>query len=140
MYDCTSLCDPHCTMYIRRTYHTSLSQRDKRERWPLLTVEAAVNGDSKSTNERGPSLVGSLGLSCRYHRFLFCLGCSSQPSMKYFSLRWTLFHFLCPHRPASWIHRKKRLTTFTSPARMSLTKLSLSRNNLIIPAPGKFGK
>ncbi len=28
-------------------------------RWPLLTVETEVNGDSKSTNERGPSLVGS---------------------------------------------------------------------------------
>jgi hypothetical protein len=29
-----------------------------REGWPLLTVESEVNGDSKSTNERGPSLVG----------------------------------------------------------------------------------
>ncbi len=35
-----------------------------REGWPLLTVETEVNGDSKSTNERGPSLVGSLELSC----------------------------------------------------------------------------
>jgi hypothetical protein len=30
-----------------------------------------VNGDSKITNERGLSLVGSLGLLCRYKRFLF---------------------------------------------------------------------
>ncbi len=30
--------------------------------WPLLTVESEVNWDSKRTNERGPSLVGSLGL------------------------------------------------------------------------------
>ncbi len=30
---------------------------------PLLTVETEVNGGFKSTNERGPSLVGSLGLS-----------------------------------------------------------------------------
>ncbi len=36
--------------------------RETREWWPLLTVEAEVNGDSKSTNEMGPSLVGSLGL------------------------------------------------------------------------------
>ncbi len=28
--------------------------------WPLLTDEAEEDGDSKSTNERGPSLVGSL--------------------------------------------------------------------------------
>jgi hypothetical protein len=37
--------------------------------WPLLTVETEVNGDSKRTNERGPSLVGSLASSCRYSRF-----------------------------------------------------------------------
>jgi hypothetical protein len=37
--------------------------------WPLLTVETEVNVDSKSTNERGPSLVSSLALSCLYRRF-----------------------------------------------------------------------
>ncbi len=31
--------------------------RETREGWTLLTVETKVNGDSKSTNERGPSLV-----------------------------------------------------------------------------------
>ncbi len=51
----------------------------------LLTVETEVNGDSKRTNERGPSFVGSLGLSCRYKRFCpAVLGCSSPPSTKYF--------------------------------------------------------
>ncbi len=30
---------------------------------PYLIVETKVNGDSKSSNERGPFLVGSLGLS-----------------------------------------------------------------------------
>jgi hypothetical protein len=35
-----------------------LDQRDHRGEWPLLTVETEVNGDSKSTNERGyPWLV-----------------------------------------------------------------------------------
>ncbi len=33
----------------------SVSPRETREGWPLLTVETGVNGDSKSTNERGPS-------------------------------------------------------------------------------------
>ncbi len=48
--------------------------RETREGWwPLLTVETKVNGDSKSTNERGPSLVSSLGMSCRYKRFCFAL-------------------------------------------------------------------
>ncbi len=68
--------------------------------WPMLTVETDVNGDSKRKNERGPFLVGSLGLPCRYYRFLFCLGCCSRPSI--FFPRRTLFPFHCPHRPASW--------------------------------------
>ncbi len=34
---------------------------------------------------------------------------------------------------------KKRLATFPSPARMSLTKLSLGGNNLIISTQGEFG-
>jgi hypothetical protein len=36
-----------------------VQHREPREGWPLLTNETEVNGDSKSTNERGPSLVGS---------------------------------------------------------------------------------
>jgi hypothetical protein len=36
-------------------------------------------------------------------------------------------------------HGKKRLSIFPSPVGMSLTKLSLSENNLIIPGQGKFG-
>ncbi len=60
-----------------------------------MPVETEMNGDSKSTNERCRSLVGLLGLSCRYKRFLFCLGCSSRPSTKYF---FSLSQFLCTHR------------------------------------------
>jgi hypothetical protein len=41
----------------------------------MLAVETEVNGDSKSINERGPSLVGSLvGIDVRCKGFLFCLG------------------------------------------------------------------
>ncbi len=52
----------------------------------------------------GPSVVGSLGSSCRYKRFLSCLGCSNQNSTKYFfSLPHTFWHYcMCPHRPAIW--------------------------------------
>jgi hypothetical protein len=57
-----------------------------REGWPLLTVGTEVNGDSKSTNVRGPSLGGSLGSFCRYKILLSCLGYSGLPSTKYFSL------------------------------------------------------
>ncbi len=38
---------------------------EDREGWPLLTVETEANGDSRSTYERDPSLVGSLGSSTR---------------------------------------------------------------------------
>jgi hypothetical protein len=58
--------------------------RETREGWPLLTFESEVNGDSKRTNERGSFLVGSLGLSCQYKRFLSCLGCSSRSGYKIF--------------------------------------------------------
>ncbi len=44
--------------------------RETREEWPLLTIETKVSGDSKSTNKRGPFLVGSLDSSCRYNIFL----------------------------------------------------------------------
>jgi hypothetical protein len=39
-----------------------VGDREAREGWPLPTVETQINGDSKSTNERGKSLVGSLDL------------------------------------------------------------------------------
>ncbi len=48
------------------------------------TNKNEVNGDSKSTNVRGPSLVGSLVLPCLYKRFLFILGCYNRSSTKYF--------------------------------------------------------
>jgi hypothetical protein len=73
----------------------SYSERLERG-WPLLIVETEVNGDSKSTNERGSSLVGLLGLPCRYKRFLPCLGCSSQPSTNIFSLTIHYFNSCVP--------------------------------------------
>ncbi len=70
----------------------------------LLIVETEVNRDSKRTNERGSVLVGSLGLSCLYKRFLFCLSCSSRPGTKYFFPHRTLVQFICLHRLASCKH------------------------------------
>jgi hypothetical protein len=67
-----------------------------KEGWPLLTVETEVNGDSKKTNERGPFLVGLLGLSNRNNEFLFCLGCSSRPIKKYFFLTIHYFNSFVP--------------------------------------------
>jgi hypothetical protein len=72
--------------------------RETGERWPLLTVEIEANEVSRSTYERGPSLVGLLDSSCRYKIILFCLGgCSSRPSTKY-------FFFLTAHCFTSFVH------------------------------------
>jgi hypothetical protein len=54
-------------------YFSMVRPRETREGWPRLTIETEKNGDSKSTKQRGPSLVGSLGLSCRYRRFCSAL-------------------------------------------------------------------
>jgi hypothetical protein len=65
--------------------------------WPLLlNVETGMNGDSKSTNERGPSLVGSFGLSCRYKRFVFSLASLVSPVQNIFFLT-----FIFPPSPSN---------------------------------------
>jgi hypothetical protein len=38
------------------------------------------------------------------------------------------------------LHCKKKLAIFLFPAGISITKLSLAANNLIIPGQGEFGK
>ncbi len=78
-----------------------VATRETREEWPLLTVETEVNGDSKRTMKAALS-HDSLGLLCRYKRFLFSLGCCSRPNTKLYFPHRTLFQFLCSHRPASW--------------------------------------
>jgi hypothetical protein len=47
----------------RHFSHSGIS-RENREEWPLLTAETEVNGDSKSTNERG-SFLGWFVWTCR---------------------------------------------------------------------------
>jgi hypothetical protein len=75
--------------------------RETRVGWPLLTEETEVNGDSKSTNEKCPSLVGSLGLSCWYKRFFSALAAQVGPVQNIIFLTVHYFNFLCPHHPAS---------------------------------------
>ncbi len=63
----------------------------------LLTVEPEVNGDSKSTNDRGPSLVGSLGLSCPYKvSFVLPWLLYSRSSTKYLFLTVNCFNSYVP--------------------------------------------
>ncbi len=52
----------------------------------MLNDEIEENGDFRTTNEMCPSLVGSLGLSCRYQRFCHALAALVGPIQNMFSL------------------------------------------------------
>jgi hypothetical protein len=80
---------------IRRLPILLLNTRETREGWPLLTVETEAYENS---NERGPSLIGSLSLLCRYKRFLSCLCCSCQPSSKCFFF--LIAHYFTSYSPS----------------------------------------
>jgi hypothetical protein len=91
---------------VLSTEQTCVRIRETREGWPQLSVETEANGNSWNTYERSPSLAGSLDSSCRYNRFLSSLGCSSQPSKKYYFPNRKLFYFfsspISSHRPKTW--------------------------------------
>jgi hypothetical protein len=53
-----------------RFWNPFVTPRETKEGWPLPTV---ANRDSRSSYEKGLSLIGSLGSSCQYKRFLYCL-------------------------------------------------------------------
>jgi hypothetical protein len=76
--------------------------RATKEEWPLLTIEAEVNGDSRSTYERGPSLIGSWAFSAGTGDFCPALAALVGPGSKHFFPHNTQFQFFCPHCPASW--------------------------------------
>jgi hypothetical protein len=63
-----------------------------------MTVETEVNWDSMITNERGPSLADSLGLSCRY-RSNFC---SALAALVGAVLHCKKSKNYMPHENASW--------------------------------------
>ncbi len=100
---------PHCptpmrengTILLPQSYHwrsstIKLPARETREGWRRLTVETELNGDSKSTNERGSSLVGSLGLSCRKRDFCPALASLVDPVQNVFSSPLTISMPLSP--------------------------------------------
>ncbi len=93
----------------------SVRVRVTRERWPLLTVEAPSlwlklswmgNGDSNSTNVRGPALFGSLGSRRgRKRDFYPALAALVSPVQKFFFVTVHYFNFCVPivqqHREGS---------------------------------------
>jgi hypothetical protein len=83
----------------------------------------------------GPALVGSLELSCRYNIFVSCLGCSSEPSTKYYFPHRTLFHFLSPHCSATWTGRRAG-----SPVSVSLVSAHVSDPGIVPLRKGNMGQ
>jgi hypothetical protein len=77
------------------------NHRDYTERWPLLTVETEVNGDSKSKNARVLPCLVRWACHVGARDFGSALGALVGLVQNNFSLR-TLFQFLCPYRPACW--------------------------------------
>ncbi len=73
--------------------------RETKEGWLLLIVETEANWNSRSTYERGPSLAGSLGSSCRNMRFCPALAALVGPVKKILFPPCTLLNFICPQRP-----------------------------------------
>jgi hypothetical protein len=76
------------------------NQRDQRG-WPVLTVESEMNDDSKSTNERGPWLVGTLGSSYRYKRLFPALAALVSPVLNIFPRRTVHCFILCVSIPSN---------------------------------------
>jgi hypothetical protein len=67
------------------------------EQWCFRSAQHKyVAASSKSTYERGPSLVGLLGSSCQFTRILSCLGCFSRPSINLFPLIAHYFNSFVP--------------------------------------------
>jgi hypothetical protein len=96
-------------VYLKVFWHSSKiiyigglvdASRETREGWPLLTVETEVNGDSRSTNERGASIVPGwfVGLrSSNFTNFVMksaafdCAYCRKGPAFRFLSFAKGIF-------------------------------------------------
>ncbi len=68
---------------------------------PCWLLKLSWMGTQRAQMKGSLPWMVNLNLSCRYKRFLLCLGCCSRPHTKYFFPHRTVFQFLCPHRPAA---------------------------------------
>jgi hypothetical protein len=96
-----------------------------------MTVETEVNGDLKSTNERGPFLVGKLGLVCRISKIDFCSALAALVGLVQ-----NIF-FLTVHYFNSFVPIAKRAGQAAVQGRLSLTTYlwsTLTRYSLLLYA------
>ncbi len=81
-------------------------------------------------------MTGTVFSKCFFYRIYF----DGQNPLRTFVLRASPFLLtICTLAKSSHVYCKKRFAIFPSPAGMSLTKLSLAKNNLIVPGQGQFG-
>jgi hypothetical protein len=102
----------------------------------MLTVETEVNGDSKSTNERGPSLVGSLGwaITKDFNPALAALVSSVQNIFLLTVYNLNLCVPIGPHRPATWAASRARppVSEYVSVAETAMVGLFTTKS---VPTP-----
>ncbi len=105
------------------------THKETREGWPMLTVETEANGDSWSTCERVPSLDGGwfVVLVVQIQQILVLPWMLQSAQYKIlFSSQPTFFHFISPHRPATWAGSRAG-----SPVSLSLSTHLLSHPSLL---------
>ncbi len=85
-----------------------------------MTVKTEVNGDSKRTNDNGPSLDGTLDsralVPVQYIDFCPALAALVSPVQILFSQQY-IFHFISLHRHETWAGRRAG-----SPVSVSLSR------------------
>ncbi len=85
---------------FRKMFDSFIAERLERDGLCWLLKLSYRKRGLKEYKWKDPSLVGSLGLSCRYKGSLSYLDCSSESSTKYFCPHRKLFRFICPPPPS----------------------------------------
>jgi hypothetical protein len=90
----------YCIQMAGIFFLATLISRETREGGGVAPADCMLKRGKWGLKEylrKGSFLDWFVGSSCRYKRFLFCLGCFSRPRTKYFFPHRKL---ICPHRPA----------------------------------------
>ncbi len=114
----------------------SLQCRETRVGWPLLTVETELNGDSKSTNERGPLPWLVCGAVLPVQEILFCLGSLVSTVENIFFSPYTISTIAQQAGQAAVRCRLSPLYVSLAPATVS--PANMGRNDYLLSNPSPF--
>jgi hypothetical protein len=100
-------CSMVCLAHVHRPLWF-IDANQTRDGWHLLTVKTVQMGTLGVHMTGVLPLFGSLGSLCRYSTVDFCsaLAALVSPVKIYYVPHRTLFHFIGPHRPATWAGRR----------------------------------